>query len=92
MTGMTDSTCDSIRDIITWCRQHPGQWHTWPIAYWGRHAQRDAAYDMRTLQTGGYGITPRPGEIQFSRAHETFLDTDGAYRLRIRATNRKDTQ
>lgn len=81
MPGLIDDIDRSIADTCLWCHAHPGEWHSWPIAYTSRG---DAERDLERYQ---YNETDEwkcdPAAFRWRRAHATFLDGDGRYRVMV---------
>lgn len=81
MTGLVESLDRTIADVCLWCHAHPGRWRAWPISYSSAH---DAERDLERHQYGEVAeFQCDPAAFRWQRAHRTFLDADGRYRVRV---------
>ncbi len=79
--GLIDSVNRTISETCLWCHAHPGKWHSWPIAYSSERAAREDLERFQYNEVDGWRCDPRA--FRYRRAHSTFLDSDGRYRVLV---------
>lgn len=81
MGGLVESLDRTISEICLWCHAHPGEWHSWPVSY---SSHGDAERDLERYQYGESDCWRcDPMAFRYRRAHSTFLDSDGRYRVLV---------
>jgi hypothetical protein len=72
-----------IFNTFAFIMQNPGMWHKWPLVY---RNKEEAEKDMDALWCGKYCRLDddQKRRFQWAPMHQTFLDVDGLYRVKIR--------
>lgn len=81
MGGLIESFNRTVSETCLWCHAHPGEWHSWPIAYSSERAAREDLERFQYNEVDGWRCDPRA--FRWQRAHATFLDGDGRFRVRV---------